>query len=178
MPYVPTRTPDTQQKLTVLYALEHLGPCYDMQLLRFFGDKGLMNWFDIVFALVDLCRDGQTVRTNRVNQNLYEITDSGRETLQLLYAHVPLSVRDEIEQNAAEWKKRFSKEQEYASEICQTEGGETELKMYIMEQGMRMLSLSMTLPDEHTAMALQQKWPGIADSVYSYIISRFMEAEG
>lgn len=175
MPYVPARTPDTQQRMIVLYALSRLSPCYDLQLLQFFGEYGLMNYFDMMFALVDLCREGQAVRTPRVNQNLYELTDSGREALRLLIGHVPLSVREQIDAHAQQWKERFSRELEYASEMENTERGEVKLKMYVMEQNMRMLEIGMSLPDEHTARSLQEKWPGIAGEVYGFIIRKLAE---
>ena len=175
MPYVPARTPDTQQRMIVLYALDSLGPCYDQQLTRFFGEYGLMNYFDMMFALLDLCREGQAVRTPRADQSLYGLTASGRETLSLLKGHVPLSVREQIDAVSEEWKQRFSREREYVSRVENTDSGETVLDLYVMDQDKPLLRLGLNLPDEYTARQLQERWPGVAGDVYGYIIRRLAE---
>ena len=61
----PRRMPDDEQRLIVLYALQHLAPCTELQLLQFLFEHDLTNYFDMMFALGDLCARGQAVRTKK-----------------------------------------------------------------------------------------------------------------
>ena len=47
----PRRTPENEQKLMVLYSLARLGPCTELQLLRFLFEHDLLNYFEMMFAL-------------------------------------------------------------------------------------------------------------------------------
>ncbi|MBO2517128.1 MAG: hypothetical protein CW338_07655 [Clostridiales bacterium] len=177
MTYVPARATGAQQRLTVLYALDQMGPCYDMQLLQFLCDEELMNYFDMMFALVDLCREGQAVRTHLVSSNLYEVTPAGRETLSLCASHLPESVKQQIDRKAPEMRARFRREQECAADYEKTERGDYRLDMYVMEHAMEMVKITLSLPDEGTAMELKQRWNRVGSDVYAYMMSRLAEDE-
>lgn len=175
MTYVPARATGAQQRLTVLYALEKMGPCYDMQLLQFLCDEELMNYFDMMFALVDLCREGQAVRTHLVSSNLYEVTPAGRETVALCAAHLPESTKRLIDGKATEIREKFRREQECVAEYEKTPRGDYRLDMYVMEHAMEMAKISLSLPDEGTAMELKQKWNRVGSDVYAYMMGRLAE---
>ena len=79
----PRRAPDDEQKLMVLYSLSRLGPCTELQLLQFLFENDLLNYFDMMFALGDLCDRGQAVRMKKNAGYLYQVTDAGKEAVTL-----------------------------------------------------------------------------------------------
>ena len=85
----PRRTPDEEQKLVVLDCLKHLGPCTELQLVQFLFEHDLMNYFEMMFALNDLCDGGQAARVKVNGETRCEVTEAGREALAFLEAGCP-----------------------------------------------------------------------------------------
>ena len=88
----PRRAPDNEQKLIVLCCLNRLGPCTELQLLQFLFEYDLMNYFEMMFALNDLCDRGQAARTKKGAGYLYAVTAAGVEAL-MLFGGAPQRVR-------------------------------------------------------------------------------------
>ena len=51
--------PDELVRLMVLCCLTYLGPCTDQQLLEWVSEYDVMNYFDLMIALSELCKQGQ-----------------------------------------------------------------------------------------------------------------------
>ena len=89
----PKRSPEDEQRLIVLYALEQLSPCTELQLLQFLFEYDLMNYFEMMFALNDLCDRGQAARAKAQTGYAYQLTAAGEEALQLFGNRVPRSLQ-------------------------------------------------------------------------------------
>lgn len=174
----PRRAPDDEQRLIVLYSLQHLAPCTELQLLQFFyEEQELMNYFDMMFALNDLCARGQAVRTKKRAGYVYEVTEAGREALTLFGSRVPGSVKTLLAENGPAWRRRFEEEAQYLSEIRQQERGEYELTLSVVEQEMDMMRLNFSLPSRELANQLAEKWPRRAAEIYETIVRMLSEDE-
>lgn len=173
----PRRAPEDEQRLVVLFALQHLAPCTELQLLQFLFEHDLMNYFDMMFALGDLCARGQAVREKKRAGYLYQLTDAGREALTLFGGRVPRSVKTLLEQTAPQWRRRFLQEAQYLQDIRQQERGEYELTLSVVEQEMDMMRLSLSLPSRELANQLAAKWPEKAGEIYETVI-RLLSEEG
>ena len=171
----PRRAPDNEQKLIVLCCLNNLGPCTELQLLQFLFEYDLMNYFEMMFALNDLCDRGQAARTKKRAGYLYAVTAAGAEALALFGNRVPASVYALLEKNGRDWKQRFRREAQNLSEITQTDRGEYELKLRVVEQDMDMMTLTVTLPSREMAQQLSDEWPGKASSIYAEIFRMLTE---
>ncbi len=172
----PRRAPDEEQKLIVLSCLEHLGPCREMQLLQFLAEHDFMNYFDMMFALNDLCDRGQAVRARKDGGFEYALTEAGGEALALFGSRVPRSLQALLEQ-AEEWKRRFRRESQYPEKIGQTAAGEFELTLTVKEQDLDMMRLSLLLPTRDLARQLAGRWPEKAPRVYEAVIRILSEED-
>ena len=173
----PRRTPENEQKLMVLYSLARLGPCTELQLLRFLFEHDLLNYFEMMFALNDLCDRGQAARTKKNAGFLYQITEAGREALALFGGRVPMSLKTLLDGTEAEWKNRFRQETQCRQQIVQTDRGEYELHLSVVEQDMDMLRLSLSLPTRELADRLAKRWPEKAGEIYDTVIRILTEDE-
>lgn len=171
----PKRPPDDEQRLVVLYALEQLQPCTELQLLQFFADNDIMNYFDMMIALQGLCARGQAVRSQRRAGYLYQPTPAGEEALQLFGGRVPMSVKKLLEETGASWRERFAQEDQYGFDIRQTSRGEFEVTLSVREQDMDTLRLSLALPSRDLARQLAERWPQKAGQIYEYVIRTLSE---
>lgn len=171
----PRRTPDEEQRLVVLYSLQHLAPCNHMQLHRFIAETDLLNYFDMMIALNDLCDKGQAVRLMRRVGHQYEVTDSGREVLDLFGNRVPHSLKKLIAETGAAWRARFQEEAQYQHEIVKNEQGGTELILSIIENDADAMRITIPLPTEDLANVLATRWHKIGGDVYGAIFRLLME---
>ena len=171
----PRRMPDDEQRLIVLYALQHLAPCTELQLLQFLFEHDLTNYFDMMFALGDVCARGQAVRTKKRAGYIYEVTDAGREALMLFGGRVPGSVKTLLAEDGPAWRQKFQEEDQYLSQIRQQERGEYELTLTVTEQDMDMMRVSFSLPSRELAVQLAERWPRRGAEVYETIIRMLME---
>ncbi len=173
----PRFAPENEQKLIVLCCLNHLGPCTELQLLQFLFEYDLMNYFEMMFALNDLCDRGQAARTKKGAGYSYTVTAAGLEALELFGSRVPPSVYALLEKDGGEWKRRFRREAQNLSEITQTDRGEYELKLRVVEQDMDMMTLTVTLPTREMAQQLSDRWPRKAAKIYAEVFRTLTEPE-
>lgn len=173
----PKRTPPDEQRLIVLCALDHLAPCTELQLLQFLFEYDLMNYFDMMFALNDLCANGQAVRREERAGHLYALTDAGREALTLFGSRVPPSVQTLLEEQGGAWRSRFAAEGQFLHQIRQTKRGEYELTLTIAEQDMDMMKLSLVLPTRELAQQLADGWPKKGGALYEQVIRTLSQEE-
>ena len=166
----PRRAPDDEQKLMVLYCLSQLGPCTELQLLQFLFEHDLMNYFEMMFALNDLCDRGQAARAKKQAGFQYEVTDAGREALRLFGGRIPRSLQSLMDASAAEWKGRFRREAQSRQKIEQTQRGEYEVSLAVVEQDMDLMELRLTLPTRELAQQILDLWPQKASDVYGAVI--------
>ena len=173
----PRRAPDDEQKLIVLCCLDSLGPCTELQLLQFLFEYDLMNYFEMMFALNDLCDRGQAARTKKGAGYSYAVTAAGAEALTLFGGRVPPSVCALLKKNGGEWRQRFRREAQNLSEITQTDRGEYELTMRVIEQDMDMMTLTVSLPSQQMARELADRWPRKAAKIYAEVFRMLTEPE-
>ncbi len=171
----PRRAPDDEQKLIVLCCLNSLGPCTELQLLQFLFEHDLMNYFEMMFALNDLCDRGQAARTKKGAGYLYAVTAAGAEALMLFGGRVPASVNALLAKNGGEWKRRFRREAQNLAQITQTDRGEYELTMRVVEQDMDMMTLTVSLPTREMAQTFSDRWPRKAAQIYAEVFRMLSE---
>lgn len=174
---LPRRIPEQDMRLIVLYSLQKLGPCTELQLLQFLFDNDVMNYFDMMFSLGTLCEQGLAGRTRFRAGFRYQTTPAGDETLRLFSNRVPASLQKKIEAEAAQWKRKFKKEDTLHTYVAQLPRGEFELNMTLSEQEMDLLRLTLSLPTSDMANALAARWPDKAGKVYEAIIRILTEDE-
>ena len=173
----PRRAPDDEQKLMVLYSLSCLGPCTELQLLQFLFENDLLNYFDMMFALGDLCDRGQAVRMKKNTGYLYQVTDAGKEALELFGGRVPMSLKTLLAETENEWKARFRQESQSQQQIVQTDRGEYELNLKVVEQDMDMMALTVSLPTQQMAQQLANRWPRKAARIYAEVFRMLTEPD-
>ena len=174
----PKRPPDDEQRLVVLYALRQLSPCTETQLLQFLAEEDIMNYFDMMIALQDLCARGQAVRSQKeAGGHTYQPTPAGDEALSLFGGRVPSSVKKLLKETGGAWRARFAAEEQYPFKISQTERGDYELLLSVREQGADTFRLSLTAPTRELALKLARGWPEKAGKIYVTVFRTLSEEE-
>ncbi len=157
---------DTEQKLIILEVLGSLGSLTDLQLLNILSDSGLMNYFDMMLTLNDLCAQGHCAVRTVYNGREYSLTRAGQEALTLFQNKLPSSVRRSIDDTVRASTEAVQAQQAFPTEYRQTPRGDYLLTMRVREQGTDMMSVSLSLPDENIAKQIQSRWPSLAPGMY------------
>ena len=171
----PRRVSDDDQRLMVLYTLSVLGPCTELQLLQFLFEHDLMNYFDMMFALNDLCAGGQVMRVHQRIGFLYQLTEAGLEALALFGSRIPMSLKTLLQSVSGDWKARFRQERQYQQEVRHTPRGEYELTLTVTEQDMDMMRLTLSLPNRELCSQLTANWPKRAGEIYETVLRMLTE---
>jgi hypothetical protein len=178
MAYIPERrTPDPELRLLALYALDKLGPCTDLDLLQFLFELDLMNYFELMLSLSDLCRQGHAVRVEQEAAWRYEITQAGRDVLSMFESRIPGSKRDLVDTHAPEWKEKIVRQRHCGVEVRQTRRGEYEAQMTLADHDMQLMRLTLTLPSGDMAREMTEKWEKRAGDVYTAVLSLLRDKE-
>ena len=171
----PRRAPADEQRLIVLYSLMNLGPCTDTQLLQFLSEMDLTNYFDMMFALNDLCDRGQAVRQKRKDGTYYMATVAGDEALRLFGGRVPQSLKRAIQEQGVSWRQRFRSEAQVGQSVRQNARGEYELTFTVTENETEMMRLNLTVPSREIAYDWMGRWPRKASQIYDAVIRALAE---
>ena len=160
------RAPESEKRLILLYILNTADRISDMQLLQLLSDNGLMNYFDMMMTLSDLCAQGQCARTEALGSNMYTITPAGREAVEMFRRDIPASTRSRLDENMPSWLSEVRFSQAYPVSWRQTKRGEYTLDMGICEKDMDMLRITLSLPNEEMAKRLGTRWRENAGEIY------------
>ena len=167
--------PEKEKRLILLYMITGIGRISDLQLLQLLFEIDLMNYFDMMLTLQQLCAQGQCVRTPGIGSSMYSPTEAGQEAVRLFARDIPASVRDLLDEKMPLWKEKIRDQQAYPARHHQTARGEYALEMSVMEKEMEMLKVSLSLPTEEMARQFEAVWPQKAGEIYRYLFSVLAE---
>ena len=173
----PRRSPEEEIRLIVLYTVRCMAPCTGVQLQQFLFDYNEINYFDMMFALNDLCANGQAMRERKGENFLYTITPAGEEALALFGNRVPGSIRQYIEEKGLLWQARLKETEQYPTQIRKTEKGEWVLSLSVQEKNAPLMQLTLSLPSYDMAAQMAKSWAGKASAFYAQAIGMLSEEE-
>lgn len=173
----PRRTPEDETRLILLYTIRHLPPCTGTQLQQVLFDYNEMNYFDMMFALNDLCANGQAIRKAAEGQHVYAITPAGEEALLLFGNRVPVSIREYVAHKGLMWQARLKESEQYPRQIRKTEKGDWVLSLSVQEKDAPLMQLTLSLPSYDMADQMAKAWPEKAAALYAQAIRLLSEDE-
>lgn len=161
---------DNEQKLAVLYALNELGPVTDHQLLVYLTECDTMNWFAMQLGLLDLEDEGLTGQQAHPLGKLRYVTDAGRFCLQQFAGRIPVSKRETLKNNAAEWRLRFKNLRQSPAAFFTEPDGRIRLQLRMSEDNEIMMDLITLLPAGTGVTRIGEKWEKAAPSFYRELV--------
>ncbi|MHC1786997.1 MAG: DUF4364 family protein [Christensenellales bacterium] len=161
-----------ESKVLCLYALDVLGPCGNLQLIGFMVETDIMNYFDLQTALYQLRDAGQVARTPQTADDLYQITQSGQETLRLFLQRAPRSAMAAIDRVGPDFRRRILEQRERSARIVHDEHNEYHVILQVTEQQLPLISIDLSLPTPELAARFRDRWAERAQEIYDFIIGR------
>lgn len=161
--------PESENRLTILYALRRLGPATAMQLLQFLVELDLMNYFTLQLSLSDLREQGQLSVSPHPLGDLLVLTAEGEYAIEAFAQRIPLSRRQLMDAHAPRWQEQFRTEQLTPADSFTLQDGRVCLRLRLLEGSASLLDVLLTLPKDTPPTFLERRWRGAAQTVYAAI---------
>lgn len=162
---------DHRDRLTLLIALEHLGNCTELQLLRFILENTKVNQFNFYLSLADLKDAGCIREVTRLEGTLLVLTQAGRDSISLFEPDVYGSVRERIALAAPAWRRRIQDELQMPADWEEV-GGSYVVHLRILEAEEALFSLDIVAADKEQAKLYCSQWKARASLIYRTIIEQ------
>ncbi len=164
------KTPDLENKLLILFAVDELGPLTSLQLLQILAEYNLMDYITMQLTLGDMMATGHLSSIPHALGPLYTLSSEGRESLALFLHRLPHSMRALIHDAVPEWKPRFARETQMLADFHRREDGKYDLRLRLMEKDSSLLDMTLVLPSRDMADQLSRRWQEAAPAFYGYLM--------
>ncbi len=161
----------TKNKLMLMYALSKLAvePTKE-HMTTFFGEYGLMGYFELQSAVYELEEDGFLAAVPRPYGQAYCVTPKGRETLEMFATRLPASLREEIEISANAYRDTLRRQTQFSAAVERAGTQTRRVTLRAMEPHGELMRVELLLPDDASAKHACAVWPQRAQVIYAAIL--------
>lgn len=159
-----------EQRTMALYAINLFESITNMQLIDFMASAEVMNYYELQTALHDLHENGFVVFKPVLADNLYSLTEEGKQALKLYQRRCAQSFLDKMDETAQKSKAGYLKERAYSTLVSHEGEKEYHAHMQINEGEHSLLQLDVSLPTATMAKSLCDRWQDRSQEVYEAIL--------
>lgn len=167
--------PESEHRLTILYALRALGPATAMELLQFLVENDLMNYFTMQLNLCDMQEQGQLTATPHPLGDLLSLSPEGEYAITSFAHRIPVSRRSLMDAQAPHWREQFRLEQLAPADSFTLQDGRVCLRLRLLEGSSSLLDILLTLPKGTPPTFLEKRWRSAAQAVYNAVSLRLSQ---
>lgn len=168
-----SQEPLTLYKLIVLYMLNRVTfPMTKSQVGDFILEKEYTNFLTLQQAIADLI-DAELITANSIrNRTHLAITDEGKETLSFFENRISDSIKQEVDSFFQENEMEMRNEVSILADYYKSTSGEYESRLVAKEKGVRIVEITLSVPDEETAASICDNWQKKNQAIYQYLIEQ------
>ncbi|SNX55079.1 DUF4364 family protein [Thermoanaerobacterium sp. RBIITD] len=163
-----------ENKLIILYILNRIDmPITGEQINRIILDNNLMNYFYLRQYLNELEESKFII----LEDNKYNLTDSGLNALKLFFKHIPEETRKKIDEYVVINKEKFKQESQYVATYYRKSANEYIANCKVIENEIVLIEINLSLVNAQQAKIVCDNWKQKSNDVYSYIIKALTPQE-
>lgn len=168
-----SQEPLTLYKLIVLYMLNRVTfPMTKAQIGDFILEKEYTNFLTLQQAISDLI-DAELITAKSIrNRTHLAITDEGKETLTFFENRISDSIKEEIDNFFKEHEMEMRDEVSILADYYKSTSGEYEAHLSAKEKGVRIVDITLSVPDKETASSICDNWQKKNQAIYQYLIEQ------
>ncbi len=160
-------------KLIVLYMLNRAAfPITKAQVADFILEKEYMDFLTLQQVFAELSESEMITAKAIRNRTHLTITEQGRETLYFFQNRISSTTKDKIDKFFRENELQMRNEVSILSDYTKTSAGEYEAHLSATERGIRLIDITLSVPDESCAAAICNNWQQKNQAVYQRIIEQ------
>lgn len=165
--------PLTLYKLIVLYMLNRVSfPMTTAQISDFILDREYTNFLTLQQVINELT-DANMISSETIrNRTHLAITDEGRDTLNFFQNRISDAIKQEINTYFRENEFSLRNEVSVLGDYYKSTSGEYEAHLVAKDRGIRVVDVTLSVPDEATAAAICDNWQKKNQNIYQYLIQQ------
>lgn len=147
-------------------------PLTKAQVGNFILEKEYTNFMTLQQVIAELIdADLVDAKSNR-NRTHLVITDEGRETLSFFENRIGDSIKEDISAFFSDNEMEMRNEVSILSDYYKAVSGEYEAHLLAKEKDVKLVEITLSVPDEDTASAICANWQNKNQDIYQYIIGQ------
>ena len=157
-------------KLIILYMLSRIDfPLTNSQISEFVLEQGYTNYFKLHQILGELVEDRLIRKESTHNRTLYYLTEEGEKTVQLFKNDISSDIRKDIQAFLKINEFKLKNEISVKSDYYLNSASEYNVRCQIMEQGLPLIDLTVTVPTRSEASTIANNWSEKNQEIYSLV---------
>ena len=163
--------PLTLYKLIVLYMLNRVSfPMTTAQVSDFILGREYTNFLTLQQVINELT-DANMISSETIrNRTHLAITAEGRDTLNFFQNRISDAIKQEINTYFRENEFSLRNEVSVLGDYYKSTSGEYEAHLVAKDRGIRIVDITLSVPDETTAAAICDNWQKKNQNIYQYLI--------
>lgn len=162
-------------KLIVLYILDCVDfPLTNSQISEFILEQGYTDYFKLQQAVGELTEDGLIRRDSTHNRTLCYLTDEGEKTIQLFRNDISPDIRKDIQTYLKNKKYELKNEISVRSDYYLNSASEYNVRCQIIEQGLPLIDLTITVPTKAEASKIANNWSVRNQDIYASVMKNLL----
>ncbi|MDO5155379.1 MAG: DUF4364 family protein [Eubacteriales bacterium] len=159
-------------KLIILYMLNQVDfPLTGSQISQFVLDNHYTNYFNLTIAQNELIENDFIKPTLDRNPALYEITEQGKEAVELFEFKISDSIKYDILNYLTEQKIELRNESAISSDYYPS-NNEYIAQCSIKERNQTLLEIKIAVPTQEQAIHICDSWRDKNEEIYQYLITQ------
>lgn len=162
-------------KLIILYMLDRVDfPLTESQISQFVLDQDYTNYFNLQIAINELIENDFIKPTTERNHSLYEITEQGKEAIELFEFQIPDTIKLNILNYLKEQKIELRNESAISSDYYPS-NNEYIAQCSIKERNQTLLEIKLSVPTQEQAIHICDSWRDKSEEIYQYLIQEIWQ---
>lgn len=158
-------------KLMILYMLDRVDfPLTASQISQFILDKEYTNYFNLQISLSELIDNDFIKPISERNHSLYEITEQGKEAVELFEFKISDAIKMDILNYLKEQKIELRNESAISSDYYPS-NNEYIAQCSIKERNQTLLEIKLAVPTQEQAIHICDSWRKKNEEIYQYLIA-------
>lgn len=165
----------TTYKLLILYMIDVINyPLTNAQISDFILGNGYTDYFNLQHAISDL-QDTNMISSLKVqNSTRYELTEEGKETLNLLVTHIPSAMREDARTYLKKNNYAIKETNSFTSIYEPLENEEYLVKLKVDEDHIPILEVNLSVPTKEAAIDMCNNWREKSQEIYAYVLNALL----
>lgn len=160
----------TLNKLIVLYMLDRVAfPMTAAQVSDFILGREYTVFLTLQQVIGELTETGLISAKTVLNRTYLSLTDEGRETLELFRNRINIAIRQDINTYLKENECALRNEISVSGRYYKATSGEYEAQLTAKDKDIKLIDLTLSVPDESTAAAICENWQSKNQEIYQYL---------
>jgi DNA-binding PadR family transcriptional regulator len=164
-------------KLMILYILNRVSfPFTNASLTEFMLEKDYTNYFTTQQVISELIDDDFISTKTIRNSTMYEITENGRQTLNLFDHMISPGIKEDIDLYLHDNKFELREEVSTPADFFQLKKGEFAAHLRVIERNTPIIDLTLVVTTEEEAALICNNWKDQSSDVYSYLMASLLKS--